>query len=100
MFNFGQLDEDTRQYMKEEVELDHSTGRLYVSRRFSDAGIAAYLGLLTIAIETGNDDSLKASLEPIPGTFWLAQSIDKNGRTRFCLTDGMYGARSVARSEK
>jgi hypothetical protein len=48
--------------MLEELELDISEGRLYVSPRLSGTGVADYPALLRSAIESGDDTSLAGEL--------------------------------------
>ncbi|MGB8112842.1 MAG: hypothetical protein WCF22_03670, partial [Candidatus Sulfotelmatobacter sp.] len=59
---YPDLDTTTRQYMLEELELDVTQGRLYLSPRLSGTGVAAYPALLKLAVESGNDASLAAEL--------------------------------------
>ncbi len=56
-FKFQNLDPDLRQLMLAEVELDISNGSLYVSKRFSPRGAAAYSELLKEAVLNGTEAS-------------------------------------------
>jgi len=61
-FVFKNLTNETRQYMKEEVEYDLKNGTLYISERLSSAGKDVYPSLLLKSIESGNEDTLASSL--------------------------------------
>ncbi len=61
-FIFRNLTNETRQYMKEEVEYDLENGTLYISERLSSAGKIVYPSLLIESIENGNEDTLANSL--------------------------------------
>jgi hypothetical protein len=54
---YPDLDQTTRQYMLDELELDVKEGRLYVSPRLSGKGVTDYPALLKSAIESGDDTS-------------------------------------------
>lgn len=56
------LDERTRRYMLEELDLDVGNGTLYLSPRLSEVGVRDYEALLREAIRTGDDVSLADSL--------------------------------------
>ncbi len=56
------LDNRTRRFMVEELELDLAQGTLYISPRLSERGVRDYEPLLREAIENGNEVSLSASL--------------------------------------
>jgi len=59
------LDEQTRKYMIEEVHLDISEGRLYLSEWFTDQGRRVYPDLLKRAIADGSDLSLEEALRAV-----------------------------------
>jgi hypothetical protein len=65
--NMVNLDETTRRFMLEEIELDISNGKLYISPRLSDTGRNDYATLLKEAAENHDDT-------------WLAQNLRLNGR--------------------
>lgn len=56
------LDDRTRHFMLEELELDVTSGTLYLSPRLSESGRSEYESLLREAIKSGNDDSLAQAL--------------------------------------
>jgi hypothetical protein len=60
--NLVNLDERTRKLMLAEYDADAASGRLYLSRRFSDEGKKQYPGLLKSAIQEGNDETLALAL--------------------------------------
>lgn len=64
--------------MLAEVEHDISRGALYRSARLTDAGWAAYAGLLKEAIRSGDDATLTASLRK-PG-YWLDQEQSRSSK--------------------
>lgn len=59
---YPDLNETTRQYMLEELQLDVTEGRLYTSPRLSGKGAVDYPALLRSAIEFGDDTFLAAEL--------------------------------------
>lgn len=59
---YPDLDQTTRRYMLEELELDVKESRLYVSPRLSGKGVNDYPALLKSAIESGDDTSLAGEL--------------------------------------
>jgi hypothetical protein len=61
--NYAQLDEETRRLMLDEIQRDERDGKLYISPRLSQIGVADYPQLLRRAAESGTDDSLAASLK-------------------------------------
>jgi hypothetical protein len=61
------LDEQTRQFMLEEIERDIAIDKLYLSPRLSDRGLADYPNLIREAAR-GYDDN------------WLAENLRGNGR--------------------
>lgn len=65
--NLVNLDERTRRYMLEEVDLDVSSNNLYVSPRLSTRGQHDYENLLREAIRNYDD-------------VWLARNLCENGR--------------------
>ncbi len=60
--NLKDLDEQTREFMIEEIEHDINNGTLYISPRLTEGGVNEYPTLLRTAIENGNDDSLATNL--------------------------------------
>ncbi len=62
MLTLVNLDDDTRRSMLAELEHDQSAGKLYLSKRLSDAGRRDYPALLRQALESHNDDWLAAQL--------------------------------------
>lgn len=61
-FNFENLDQNTRDYMLQEIEHDISSGNLYTSKRFSENGINKYPSLLKQATQNGNETTLATFL--------------------------------------
>lgn len=61
-FDLVNLDEQARRFMLEEVELDITADRLYVSSRLSPQGVADYPSLLKQAVTSGNETTLAAAL--------------------------------------
>lgn len=61
-FNFGNLDEQTRRFMLEEVQRDVAGNSLYVSPRLSPQGVADYPSLLRQAATSGDETTLAATL--------------------------------------
>ncbi len=60
--NYMNLDERTRQFMLKELDLDVSSGSLYLSPRLNDSGRLVYEKLLREAIRENDDDWLTAQL--------------------------------------
>ena len=60
--SYPDLDGTTRQYKLEELQLDVTEGRLYISPRLSGKGVTDYPTLLRSAIESGDDASLAGEL--------------------------------------
>jgi hypothetical protein len=59
---FLDLNDDIRKYMLDELDLDISLKRLYLSPRLNATGIANYEKLIRSAIQKGNDISLSQDL--------------------------------------
>lgn len=76
MFNFVDLDDQTRGLMVQEIELANSSGNIYYSRRFNEAGKAQWVELLTEAAREYNEH-------------WLAYQIEARGLMR-----GIEGSRT------
>ena len=62
MFDFLDLDQETRQLMLEELELDLERNSLYPSKRFNAVGIAIYPDILRAAITSGTESTLASEL--------------------------------------
>ncbi|MCE1252661.1 MAG: hypothetical protein LWX83_03815, partial [Anaerolineae bacterium] len=60
---YKNLDNKTRSYMLQEMELDETQGKLYMSKRFNEKGIKFFPGLLREAILKYDDR-------------WLAQEMN------------------------
>jgi len=60
VLNYENLDEQTRQFMLQEVELDVSRGKLYISPRLNEQGVKHYESLLKEAIQ-GYEDTWLAN---------------------------------------
>ena len=56
------LDQRTRQLMRDEMNLDAAESRLFISPYLSGQGVRDYPNLLLQAIESGDDDSLAEAL--------------------------------------
>jgi len=76
--NLVNLDETTRRYMLEEIELDTTEGKLYYSKRLTAKGRSDYEGALREAVQNHDAD-------------WLADQLNREGR--------MHGV-EVARSKR
>lgn len=63
--SFLNLDETTRQFMLQEMQLDQETTKLYISSRLSDIGKQRYPQLLKTALEHSNDDWLAEQIQPL-----------------------------------
>lgn len=61
-FNFVNLDEQTRRFMREEVEHDVAANTIYLSPRLSPQGVADYPSLLKQAVTSGDETTLAATL--------------------------------------
>jgi len=57
------LDDKTRRFMVEEIEMDIASGNLYFSKRFTEGGRAAYPSLLREAAQSQTDDWLAAQIQ-------------------------------------
>lgn len=55
---YEDLDDQTRAFMLEEIEMDIGAGTIYVSRYLNDEGARAWHDLMREAARSGNDDSL------------------------------------------
>ena len=64
--HYENLDDRTRRFMLQEIELDISRGTLYISPRLNDQGIKNYESLLKEAVES-HDDA------------WLADELRRRG---------------------
>lgn len=80
MFTFGDL-EFARPYMVAEVEQDRCDGTMYLSKRLTDVGKAAYPSLLLQAAKTGTEQDLVRLLaDP---TLWLEYEM-RTGNAQPC----------------
>lgn len=61
-FHFANLDDETRRFMLDEVQLDVTNNNLYLSARLSDAGLRDYPDALRNAIRSGNEVTLATVL--------------------------------------
>lgn len=77
-FNFEDLNQNIREKMLEEVNLDVSSNNLYYSKRFNQNGLDGYLNLLVESIKNGNEQTLAESIKQ--ENMFKPSSIDKNGR--------------------
>lgn len=59
---YENLDERTRIFMLEEIEMDIANGSVYVSNYLNEAGAAAWFDLLKEAAKNGTDDQLAAAI--------------------------------------
>lgn len=59
---YANLDDPTRKFMVEEIDMDVENGTIYISPWLTDIGGQDWPKLLRSAAETGNDDSLAAEL--------------------------------------
>jgi hypothetical protein len=59
---YDNLDERTRQLMRDEMNLDVAENKLFISPYLSGQGVRDYPNLLLQAIESGDDDSLAEAL--------------------------------------
>lgn len=60
--NYENLDKRTREFMIEELDLDISKGKLYISTRLNSVGRANWANILREAIENFNDNWLAGQL--------------------------------------
>lgn len=98
MFQFEELDEDTRRWMREEFERDMAAGTLYLSTRFSPTGQAAYPALLRAAIEGGNERTLTEALS-LP-QFWKShEQRVRQGKASLARVNPGNAARVMAEGE-
>ena len=67
--NLVNLDDATRRYMLEEINLDVREGKLYYSKRFTEKGHADYEMLLRQAAQNYDAD-------------WLADQLNREGRMK------------------
>lgn len=63
MFNFMNLDETTRSFMVKKIEEASSTGNIYFSKRFNEAGAQQWVSLLSEAAELHNEHWLAFQIE-------------------------------------
>ncbi len=63
MFNFENLNEDTRPYILQAIENAYSTNNIYWSTRFTEQGKEEYLSLLKEAAKSHNEHWLACRLE-------------------------------------
>ena len=61
-FNFESLDNITRNFMLEEIDLDIKENKLYYSKRFSENGKKLYIELLKKEVLEGNESTLASCL--------------------------------------
>lgn len=61
--NYEELDENTREYMLAEFEQEEASGTPYRSKNLSALGLAAFAGLMSEAIKSGNEVSLSQALQ-------------------------------------
>jgi hypothetical protein len=62
MFQFKNLDNQAREFMLQELELDIKNGTLYISPRLSESGRKDYENLLKEVFKNGNEVSLAKDL--------------------------------------
>ena len=62
MFDFHNLDTELRDAMLAEFERDISAEVTYLSKRFTDRGIAEYPDLMRAAIGSGDEETLRDAL--------------------------------------
>jgi hypothetical protein len=62
-FEFRNLDEQTRRFMTEEIEVAGRNDNLYFSKRFNSAGITSWPALLLEAAQSYNEHWLAYQLE-------------------------------------
>jgi len=68
-FHFHQLDNKTREIMKEELEMDLDGNGHYQSPRLTSEGLRQFPDFLKEAIESGNDISFSNTLRPYYKSF-------------------------------
>lgn len=78
-FNYKNLDNKTRAYMRQEVELDINHGKLYSSKRFNQNGEILYLNLIRDTV-THHDDEWLAHELSVRGCFKDYEERSRNGR--------------------
>lgn len=57
-----ELDDETREHMLREFEAEWATTDKYIPKSLSAEGLSAWPGLMTTAISTGDDESLRVAL--------------------------------------
>lgn len=80
MLKLTNLDDDTRQLMRLEVESDIASGGLYQSPRLSDRGRLDYPSLLLAATDDGTDGTLTNELRTY-GRLKDTETASRNGKT-------------------
>jgi hypothetical protein len=78
--NFEELDRTTRDYMLAEFDAEENGGHPYRSNKLSSVGTTMFPGLMRVAIESGNEQTLIDSLRD--PNFWLARYPTSNGFRR------------------
>lgn len=79
-FLFYDLDDETRGFMKDELEKDRARGAVYLSRRLSDRGRSEWPDLLLEAVEAGSEETLAAQLAT-GGRLVAKEPRVRNGKT-------------------
>ena len=77
-FNYKNLDNKTRAYMRQEVELDIIHGNLYYSKRFNQNGEILYPNLIRDTVTHQDDEWLALELK-IRGCFKDYEERSRNG---------------------
>jgi hypothetical protein len=96
--NFEELDEVTRGYMLKEFEGEESTPGPYRGKVLSLTGLAAWNGLMSEAIRSGNEESLTVSLQN--QAYWQpTETYIKNGVQRVRNVNSQQAAERLALTE-
>ncbi|THF88454.1 hypothetical protein E7T09_04415 [Deinococcus sp. KSM4-11] len=78
MFNLQDLDETTRNYMAEEIQMDIDSKNLYHPDRLSPYGSAKFHQLLLESARTGNPDQLAKDMQA-DGNYFDHTEVRSNG---------------------
>jgi hypothetical protein len=90
---YHNLDEETRKYMLEEIEISIAAGKMYESNYLTPTGKSEFPSLLRNSCETGSDDTLAAILAE--GNRLLQRTMRKKPTGGFTEVDVPHTANST-----